>query len=132
MPSQPKPKYMWKVYFWLFLVIKVVSFIYLLFQPQGARAWVLAIEAVIYPLVLCGVYGYAYNKRFFFKKLWPVVLVMGVLWDGYIVYELAKDVVSKGDVIYWMSSIIMVILVVVIPYFSLYFYSYRSEEVWVK
>ena len=133
LPDQPKSKYIWKIYFWLFFVITSLSFLDALFHPQDQRAWVLAIDFIVYPLIICGVYGFAYNKRVFFKKLGPMVLIVGVLWDGYMLYELTTEIILEGESSYIVVGFLMVILpLVALQYFALYFYSYRSEEIWGK
>lgn len=125
--EEVKRKTIWKVFFWLILILEVLSLIDIAFDPNKPVNDLL-IEAVIYSAILMGLFGYAYSKRIFNKLFWKFVFPIGIAYDLYDFYGVAEWDWS-------FSSIDIVFAIIVFPlmyfqYLALYRYGFKSEEIW--
>lgn len=84
---EAKRKRGWKVLFWVLLVLQIFSMVFI-FTEDEPDIYELVSTFAIYPLVLIGLFAYAYNKRILFPSFWRFLLVVSLVSDVYSIFML--------------------------------------------
>ncbi|MCP4471361.1 MAG: hypothetical protein GY815_11865 [Gammaproteobacteria bacterium] len=120
----------WKVFFWIILILEIISIGIMAIDPDVTAPEII-IELIVYPIIVIGIFGFAYGRRIFFRKLWISMIPIGLAFDTYTFYTMDWDFESPEE----MYSVVISILVIGIPlmflqYFALYKYGSKSPEIW--
>jgi len=89
-------------------------------------------EMLVYITILSGLFGYAYNKKILFKKFWRYLIPLGICWDIYTIFWTGEfDTIEDMELYIIMGTMAVLILpIMVFQYLALYFYSYKSRNIW--
>jgi len=69
---------LWKIYFWIMLVLLIVSIF--LENEYGWGETVLRIVSTIIAIInTVGFYGYVYNKQFYLRSFWKIIFIVTVI-----------------------------------------------------
>lgn len=81
---------------------------------------------------LVGVFGFAYSRVLLRPLVWRAWLPTVIIWDIWVVVIETAMVPNESSIsLAAMVSVLM--LVLILPeYLALYFYGYRSNEIWQK
>lgn len=126
-----EPKTAWKVFFWILLFLESLSFISMFSDSE--EEWLINIlELVIYSFILIGIYGFVYNKRIFYRKLWASFIPVGIIFDLYTLTMIELTAVNTMMELYIVVGIIIIILLPIsfFQYMALYKYSFKSVKIW--
>ena len=129
---RPKRKLVWKIFFWF--NIAVAMLLPLAFFMFEAIEIIDIVDLIIYPFTLVALFGYAYTKKIFTKKLWEILAIIYPLW--FIFYEFtapfALGMPSYGEAQQLDMWILLSFVFGIPTILCLYFYSFKSSEVWHK
>jgi hypothetical protein len=125
----------WKAYFffWLVLSSSIVWAPYVLpieIEPWGFFEYV---EALLWPVGLLGLYGFAFNRGFGKAVYWKVIfLIILVVELGYPTVCLIEEWPAIiGEMGSEFGPFLLAGFVLVVPfYLALYLYGWRSKTVW--
>ena len=118
----------WKIYFWILIIIGLLTYPF-----YGlSRMWEVG-DLVVYAISVTGVYGFAWKRKIASDKFWKAFFLIHVSWNVYYSYFVSlPQKVAEIDMggmphatmatINWIPFIPLLI--------ALYFYGYKSEEVW--
>jgi hypothetical protein len=150
-----RPGYLWKLLFWVWLLAQLYSWYGVLDSLNAGIeihwTWLLA-DTFIYPVVLLGLYGFAYQKRLFRQTFWkiffPIFLLVDVSLFVWTMMDAQQDSLTslweRGRLIdyqylsgmdwLWMIAAIAAavfavftaILIELFTYYALYLYGYRN------
>lgn len=135
---EPKSKTAWKVYFWIIILLYPLLTISLLMGPEAAdtTAIDLIITFFIYPIVLLGIFGFAYDKRFFTARFWKIWIVVSIASDIYTesdIFEMELDITSDWELYVYIALFVLIVLpLIIFQYLALYNYTFKSPEIWSK
>ena len=125
-------KKLWKVFFWIILSLETVTIIGMMFDPE--EDWIDVIsELIIYSLIITGLFGFSYNKKILYRKLWIFIIPVGILYDIYTLstYEW-RNISSMMELYIIAGSIILITLpILIFQYMALYKYCYKSPKIWL-
>ena len=135
----------WKILFWISLFLTILGTYFSLETfIQGQDQLLSAMEMVIYPLSLLGLFGLAYKRAFLSQQFWKSFLVVLILFDVsstfYYLDTLLIDSTEASNIVmgFPLENLVMIgILVAFIPlmlltYFGLYKYGYQRIAPWVE
>ena len=90
------------------------------------------LELVIYSFILIGIYGFVYNKRILYRKLWAIFIPVGIIYDLYTVTTIELTTVDTMMELYIVFGIIIIIFLPMsfFQYMALYKYSFKSVNIW--
>lgn len=124
----------WKVYFWIFLFLEILSTIDIITPPIEEEFITRRVLGIfIYVFVLVGVGGFAYNKPFLSKFFWQCFLPLVIIWDLFYIYQEIIPLLEFEMTfeIYFLIPLSMVILILMlIQYYALYSYGYNNDPLW--
>jgi len=110
----------WKIYFWLILVIAVIS--YPVVIVTKFNLWIL-IDIVLWIITFMGLYSYAYKKKILNEKFWRIWLFVIIPWDVasiLIIFDIESSITER--LINWSF---------VIPaYIALFLLGFKSQSLW--
>lgn len=124
----------WRFFAIILLLLTALSVLSTLvyFTPEVSVREIVA-EAVVYPIVALGVYGYAFQKAFFFKGLWGVMLWLCIAQDILSLPELLNGEPEFQEHFYVYAAIVLAVIVPlsIFQYIALYRYS-QSSHLWAS
>lgn len=130
---EPKSKRGWKIFFWVLLVLQVLSVLFM-WSEASPQIHELVINLLVYPFILIGLFAYAYNKRFISQGFWKVLFFIGISSDLYSVWALIKEGEGfSSDAEMYFTLVLMAVLILPMMYFQylgLYRYGYNAPEIW--
>ncbi|MCK5790902.1 MAG: hypothetical protein KAH34_08670 [Ketobacter sp.] len=126
-----RPKKRWKCFFWLMLTLEALSLLGML-AGEEVQYGDLALESVIYGIVLSGLYGFAYQKRLLVPVVWKLALPMVM---GYDAYSIATTDTLQPDQAASLVMVVVLLLVVLLPlllfqYYALFRYGFKCNFIW--
>lgn len=134
----------WKILFWISLFLTTLgTYFSLETLLQGQDQLLSAMEIIIYPLSLLGLFGLAYKRAFLSQRFWKGFLIVLILFDVsstfYYIDTLLIDSTEASSIImgFPLENLVMIgILIAFIPlmlltYFGLYKYGYQRIAPWV-
>jgi len=125
----------WKILFWLGAGVRIV-WLYFSFtmaiSDGGWRLKVFPFELVLFLSMIIGVYGFSHKQKILNKSWWASILVIGMIYDNYIIIVRAKwQILDIAVFEYFGTGIIVVIMpIICLQYFALYLYAFKSENLW--
>ena len=127
---QTASKTKWKVFFWVILVLELVSIGFIFIDSEGTVLEIVT-ELIIYPIIVIGIYGFAYDKRIMFRKLWIFMIPVGLAFDIYSYYTLDWNFGSPEEMYFTAGlSLVIGIPFMFLQYLALYKYGSKSPEIW--
>jgi len=126
-----RPKKRWKVFFWLILVLEMLS-IFGMLSEDAVDVKHLILEVLMYSFVLLGLFGFAYHKRIFVAGFWKLVLPVVMSYDAYSFATVEGLELQEVDSI-MVVLVIMVILILpllLFQYYALFRYGFKSAFIW--
>jgi len=110
--------------------MEIASIFSIFFDPEETFLE-LIMEMIIYPVIILGVFGYAYGKRIFFNRLWIAMIPIGLSYDIYGFATLDWTFGSTEEMLFTAGLMAAIILPLVFcQYLALYGYSFKSPEIW--
>jgi hypothetical protein len=127
-PSKGK----WKFFFWLSLVLESLAVVSMLFDLEHNAIAELLAEAVVYTVILTGLYGYAYDKKIGQQRLWGAVIPLGLAWDIFFMAStiLAIDGGDPMELYITIGALVLFSPLWIFQYLALFRYRFRSPEIW--
>jgi hypothetical protein len=120
----------WKVFFWMTLVLEVLSIVLMIIDPDDSMP-AMVIELIVYPILIIGLFGFAYDRKIFFRQFWSYKLPIGMAFDLYLYYDLDWAFESMEELYFSIGLIVVIgIPLALFQYLALYKYSFRSPEIW--
>ena len=152
-PHTPKRKIGWKLFFWLHAIMLLALFCILAFQlymlvsldTSGSHkeiydsikeAFSLDWKETLlsYPLMVIttiGLYGFAYDKKIFFRKLWLYVLALYIIDTLYDILTIDLTGSEPNEMFFFFVAIMPLVLTLyILEFLFLYKYSLKSPEIW--
>lgn len=128
--NTPSPRKFWKFFFWLLLVLEIVS-IGMMIDDQ--ESWVeILVDVFIYTFVLTALFGYAYRKRILARTVWRLTIPIALIYDIHSLVTLDFEDIESTTELLVLSSITFAVMapLVFAQYLGLFKYAYRSAEIW--
>jgi hypothetical protein len=114
----------WKIFFWVFSMISLFSFINVLINPNPEGLLIL----IILP-ELIAIYGYAYRKRFFTSFIWKIYFFLDsiyILWGIYTTLAVTFNLVAPDFLIPLIAVVAGVFLLFIVPiHIAIYLYAFN-------
>ncbi len=125
-------KLKWKIFFWVLASLEGLSMIYNFVYPEEQGLGSIIGELIVYSLILTGLFGFAYNKKILFQKFWRYLIPAGIGWDVYTIFLTGYFEVTEEYELYILigTLVILVLPILIFQYLALFFYSYKSENIW--
>jgi hypothetical protein len=129
---RPISKAKWKVFFWIVLFLEIISIVFMIIDPEESALEIVA-ELIIYPIIIIGIFGFAYGRRILFSRLWITMIPVGLSYDVYVLFTLDWAFGSTEEM-YVTAGLTAVIFfpLMFFQYLALYKYSFKSPEVWLQ
>ena len=127
---EPPTKTGWKVFFWVLLVMEALSLGTMMVDSEQPLFEIL-IELLVYPLILAGLFGYAFNRRILVRRLWIGLIPIALCYDFYWIFESDWGLESSADP--WLElglALSLVVPLLVFQYLGLVNYAFRSPDIW--
>jgi hypothetical protein len=129
--NQPVSKTKWKVFFWIILLLEIISIVFMIIDPEESTLEVVA-ELIIYPIIIVGIFGFAYGRRIFSTQLWISMIPIGLSYDVYGFLKLDWTFGSTEEMYFTVGLVAVIIFpLMIIQYLALYKYSFKSPEIWL-
>lgn len=129
--SQPVSKTKWKVFFWIILLLEIISIVLMIVDPEESTLELVA-ELIIYPIIIVGIFGFAYGRRIFSSQLWVSMIPIGLSYDVFSFFKLDWTLESTEEIYFTVGLMAVIILpLMFIQYLALYKYSFKSPEIWL-
>lgn len=122
-------KVWWKIYLWLMVVLLVVVVGFDVYDKNPPSA-IDILDYLTWIFSLVGVFGFAYNRAILSQDLWRVWLPVVIAWDVWIA---AREYYSEPIDLDLVTLVILSIIIgaLALPeYVALFFYGYRSQQIW--
>jgi len=129
--SQPPRRIGWKVYLWVMVLLLATV-------PILGVQWIQPLDLVDLGISIAGtagLFGYAYRRHIGSRSFWRAWLPIEVVWDLAIVLFLAPIGMAQQYPNAEPSTFLedaIGILVLTPLYLALYFYAFRSPELWQR
>jgi hypothetical protein len=124
------PKTLWKIFFWVLLVLEVLSLLMLLMDPSESLLIIL-FDTVIYSFILLGLFGFSYNRKIINRIIWAYVIPIGIVFDLYNVFSLGLEFETTDELYVVLGLAVAISLpLMIFQYLALFKYSFRSPEIW--
>jgi hypothetical protein len=128
-----KPNILWKLYFWLILVLEILDIISEILAPTKP-GYDFILDILIYPITIVGIFGFVYQKKILFKRFWLVWLPILFSYDIYGISTFIKDIFYESKVslppIFIMISVTIIIVLLFFQYMALLTYALKSKHLW--
>lgn len=118
----------WKIYFVFYMLISILGFLALFFEPHAGFAEYIGIP--IFILEAIGLFGFCFLKPIYKPKFWLFVLIVNVFYSFayYFISDINLDE-GMSERAYYISQVIGFILY--LPAFiGLYLYSKITDHAW--
>ena len=124
-------RYLWKVYFFISLIILLVSPFYYVIEPNTFTIKD-AIDYVVWSIGLLGLFGFAYQRRIINVLFWKVWFFILVVWDiSFTINSFIEEPVEFDSLSIFIA--VMIFIVLILPqYFAIYLFGYKSAHIWVQ
>lgn len=124
-----EPHYLWKIFFWVYAPLTLISVILLLFIENLSIFDYL--DMVIYTIAALGLFGYSFSKALFTQKIWGMFFYLFILW--FIFYEVIAPFVLNipqyGEPA--VLDIWLLVYILEIPIIAcLYLYGFKVKQLW--
>ena len=134
---QPKSKKGWKVFFWFLVIFHVFIIATTFLVPSDDYEMVdYFIDLVVYPVIMVGIFGFAYDKQIITSVFWKVWIGVALICDTYSLAEVfdTETLDYEGMELYAFLAVLLAILlpILILQYICLYGYAYKSPEIWNK
>ena len=134
---KPKSKKGWKIFFWVMMSLQLMLMVSTFIDPIEDKTTLdHFIDFVIYPITILGIFGFAYNKSLITSGFWKNWIAIAIITDIYSMFAIFETDIgsSSGVELYLYVGTILAILVpvMVLQYFCLYNYAFKSPEIWNK
>ena len=126
-----QPKLGWKIFFWIILVIELLSVSVALIDHEE-NIYELTAETLFYTAILLGLFGFSYNKKIIIRVFWGYLIPIGLIWDIYTISSIGWTEMETSEELYFSIGFLIVIglPLLVLQYTALYKYCFRSPEIW--
>lgn len=126
-----RSKKKWKLFFWIILVLEVLSITSMFIDPAEQWFDILG-EVLIYSVILTGLFGFSYDKKIFTRKLWGYIIPVGIIYDIYIISTTRWEDMGTTEELYFVIGFMIVVglPIIIFQYLALYKYCFRSAEIW--
>ncbi len=133
--TERPPKTLWKVFFWMLVLLEFGAIASTVFDSEMVESD-LALEVLVYGVILIGIFGFAYDKRIFFARLWVLMIPVGLCYDLYVMRS-ALDWITPAITVSLfaaVSGVVLLVLLVIMffQYLALFRYGCRSPEIWAS
>ena len=128
--KQSVSKTKWKVFFWVIIVIELLSLI--LMVSDSEETWLnIILDIIVYSSIIIGLYGFSYNKKILNKKIWVYLIPIGIALEiyGFLREGLTFESSEEMYVVLAITAVIIVPLLF-LQFLALYKYSFKSPEIW--
>ena len=134
---KPKSKKGWKIFFWVMMSLQLMLMVSTFIDPiEDKTSLDQFIDFVIYPITILGIFGFAYNKSLIALGFWKVWIVIALMTDMYSIFNIfgtdLGDQVGLELYLYIGTILAILVPVIVMQYFCLYNYAFKSPEIWNK
>ena len=120
----------WKAFFWMILVLEALSAVLMIVDPDDSMLG-MVIELIVYPVIIIGLFGFAYDRKIFFRQFWSYMIPIGMAFDLYLYYDLGWAFESTEELYFTFGLVVVIgIPLAIFQYLALYKYSFRSPEIW--
>ena len=124
----------WKLYFFLALVLTVLTVITPLFVDDISTdlTWWRWSDVPLYIIQLVALFGLAFSRRVGFPKLWQLIFIATLIYEGWHMYEYASDWLSiPTDMLGLAISVVAITYLLQAPlWVGLYLYGFRCKDLW--
>ena len=120
----------WKVFFWILLVLEVLSLAFMVIDPAETLLKTL-LETIIYLSILTGIFGFAYHRKLLFRRFWIALIPIGLIYDAYTLILLDWGFESAEEMYFSLALIALLLIpLMFFQYLALYKYGFRSADIW--
>ncbi len=121
----------WKAFFWILFTLEIVSIVLLALDPAES-ALKLSLEVGVYSVILLGIFGYAYNKRFITQSFWKPILPIAAVYDVYyLFFDEPWSFESPQEMLISLGVIAAILVpLIILQYVALYRYGFKAAEIW--
>lgn len=129
----------WKIYFVVVLLLQIWAYSDGL--PDNGIGIFKDLDFLFTIVMLMGLFGYAFKKRFLAQSFWKIWIFVIVVWDFlYGFYIINYDMKNDPEIIELMSHNLLAVIAVIIAliiiafilpsYIAVYLYGFRSNDIW--
>lgn len=120
----------WKIFFWVLLVLEVLSLAYMAIDPAETLLKTL-LETLIYLSILTGIFGFAYDRKLLFRRFWVALIPVGLIYDAYTLLMLDWGFESAEEMYFSLALIALLLIpLMFFQYLGLYSYACKSAQIW--
>lgn len=132
---KPKSKKGWKIYFWVMASLHLLAIVTTFVAPEDEYSSLdQLVNYVVYPIIILGVFGFAYGKSIFASGFWKIWILVTLATDARsFSYLFETDFIDAAGMGLYLSIALIVALatiMIALQYFCLYLYAFRSPEIW--
>lgn len=131
---QVKSRRWWKAYFFLFALTTIAnvadSVWFLVTDPFEPDEIFNSLYLPFQFAELAAVFGYAYNRAIRPRRVWPVVLVVSVLYSVYCFYVFLPAYPDSNALGFVIVIGTLIVVLDVLCWIAIFRYAYRSDELW--
>ncbi len=136
-PTEHKSKKGWKAYFWFMALLHLlIVMTTLLDPPEDYRLYDGITDLIVYPGMILGIFGFAYNKPIISPTFWKIWIFITMASDSYSLSELfiTETIDFEGTELYLFMAVLLAILLPLffLQYLCLYSYAFKSSNIWNK
>ncbi len=127
-----RPHGFWRFFFWVHVVIASLLVFVLFFVANLSIYDYIDMSNFIVQAIM--VFGYAYSKRIFTKLFWKAYFIFYVVWTvayGFVM-PFGFNVPQYGEQVVFDIWFLIDPMFYILSITALYFYVYKSQEVWCK
>ena len=127
-----RSKNVWKIFFAISLLLYIIGLFFtldLIYQDP----FVSTLDLVIYTLLIVGLYGFAFDKKVFFRGFWIVLLISSLGIEAYDYFEngfLVSGADADGLFFYLLFFSTLMLTISLLQYFVIYQYAFNSDAIW--
>ncbi|MCK5896875.1 MAG: hypothetical protein KAG20_08720 [Cocleimonas sp.] len=124
----------WKIFFLLMLAFELFGF-YAVYESILDDSVLISdlVGLFIYPIMLLGLFGYAFKYAFFHQNIWKIFFPISLLMDFWVlldVFQASPDINTSLLII--VMSIILIVPILILQYLVLYRYAFTDKAPWDK
>ncbi len=125
-------RFVWKVYFFIFLCAQIISIVDSSNNIiSGDYELIDFTEVIIYPFVLIAFFGYSFKMKIFNQAIWKLLFPVFIICDLTSLYIfITTDTELFQDMILFSITMLIILILLMIQYMLLYFYSFTDRETW--
>ncbi len=130
--NQLVSKTRWKVFFWIIVLLELASIVFMIIDPEETFLDII-IELAIYSIVILGIFGFAFDRRIFSKRLWISIIPIVFSYDIFSFIKLDWTFGSPEEMYFTVGFVAVVAIpLLYFQYLALYKYGFKSPEIWQK